>query len=74
MAKTIKLTMDVEVVDYIQVGKVTKDDKGRLVYIISGNYHVDGRISNFWEWKRIIRNGQLGAQQYHGYGWKEARD
>lgn len=39
----------------------------RLVYIVSGNYEVNGRISNWWTWRPILSNGTLG-KEVHGYG------
>lgn len=36
------------------------------VYIENGHYKVDGRISNFWKWRRVHQNG-LGIDE-HGYG------
>ena len=37
------------------------------VYIISGQYLSNDRVSNFWKWKRILPNGDL-AKTEHGYG------
>lgn len=37
------------------------------VIINSGNYSVDGRVSNFWYWRRILPDGSLSDIE-HGYG------
>ena len=37
------------------------------VYITSGQYLSNGRVSNFWYWKRILPNGDLSEEEY-GYG------
>lgn len=37
------------------------------VYVVSGNYMVGGRISNFWYWKRVLPDGTLSETE-NGYG------
>lgn len=37
------------------------------VYITSGNYYSNGRMSNHWSWKRISTNGDLSENE-NGYG------
>jgi len=37
------------------------------VLITGGNYEINGRISNFWHWKRILPDGSLSKEEY-GYG------
>lgn len=37
------------------------------VYILGGQYEVDGRISNFWSWRVVLKDGTLGEEQC-GYG------
>ena len=37
------------------------------VYVTSGEYSIDGRISNYYTYHRIKRNGTLGKQKA-GYG------
>lgn len=39
----------------------------RLVLIISGQYQVNGRISNYWHWRDINQDGSLGEEN-SGYG------
>lgn len=37
------------------------------VYIIGGQFFSNDRVSNFWNWKRILPNGDL-AEEECGYG------
>ncbi|HDY88856.1 MAG TPA: hypothetical protein ENH82_12190 [bacterium] len=37
------------------------------VYITDGCYLSDGRLSNFWWWKRVLKDGSLGKVE-KGYG------
>lgn len=37
------------------------------VYIVKGEYLVNGKISNFWYWRRVLDNGSLAAIE-GGYG------
>ena len=30
------------------------------VYIVSGQYEVGGRVSNFWKWRRVLDSNGLG--------------
>lgn len=38
-----------------------------VVYVVSGAYEIGGRISNFFEWRRVLCDGTLGKVQ-RGYG------
>jgi hypothetical protein len=38
-----------------------------LVYIVDGVYEVDGRLSNWWTWRKILPNGRL-SRKVSGYG------
>jgi len=53
-----------------------EDDKNYPcdVLIKSGHYKVNGRLSNFWYWQRILENGQLCETIEHGYGSFEKSD
>jgi len=55
------------------VGKVYNHPNNGPIYITSGNYEVDGRLSNFWYWKPINEDGTLADTENHGYGgqWEE---
>jgi hypothetical protein len=33
------------------------------VYIIEGQMYSNGRISNFWTWKRVLDDGSLGEEE-----------
>lgn len=37
------------------------------VLIIDGSYTRNGRVSNFWEWKRVLPDGSLSELE-RGYG------
>lgn len=37
------------------------------VYIESGDYEVDGRVSNYWSWRRVLKDGSLAPTE-SGYG------
>ena len=52
-----------------KIGSIVCEVKtGKDVYIVSGNYMVDGRTSNWWEWREVLPNGELGRLK-KGYGW-----
>lgn len=38
------------------------------VIINSGQYNVNGRLSNFWYWQRISPTGRIKPEIEHGYG------
>lgn len=38
------------------------------VLITGGQYESNGRLSNFWYWRRILPDGNLGEIE-HGYGY-----
>lgn len=54
----------------MRVGKTMKHPDGRKVKIIEGQYldPVYGRVSNFWSWREVKKNGKLGKIE-NGYGW-----
>ena len=37
------------------------------VYINNGQYEVNGRLSNWWTWQRILKDGSLSDPE-NGYG------
>jgi len=37
------------------------------IYVERGNFYVDGRLSNWWYWKRILPDGTLSDTE-SGYG------
>ena len=53
------------------VGRVYKRD-GKNVYITSGDYEINGRISNHWGWREVNENGSLGEKGC-GYGDSDAK-
>ena len=44
------------------------------VYITQGQYLEDGRVSNFWYWRRIQSDGSLSVNEESGYGSFEKTD
>lgn len=51
------------------VGDIVKHPDGRTVKITSGQYWGTHGISNFWYWREVLPNGELGPEE-HGYGWR----
>ena len=57
------------VVNFMGHGISSKDKNYPCdVLIKAGQYEVNGRISNFWYWQRIQKNGNLSPKTEHGYG------
>ena len=52
----------------MKIGKIVKHPDGRRVKVVSGNFLVGGRVSNFWCWREVFVNGRLGEKE-SGYGW-----
>lgn len=50
------------------IGKTIKHPDGRMVKIKSGQYLSNGRVSNFWHWNEVRKDGKLGPEEF-GYGW-----
>lgn len=44
------------------------------VLITSGTHLSNGRVSNFWRWKRILPDGTLSEKEESGYGDFEQSD
>jgi hypothetical protein len=38
------------------------------VYIVEGQYEINGRISNYWYWRRVIDDCFLSKDIESGYG------
>jgi len=55
---------------HMKVGRVVLHPKGYKVKVISGCFRdrTYGRISNWWTWRRVRKDGTLGREQ-SGYGW-----
>ena len=44
------------------------------VYIVRGDFEIGGRISNYWCWRKIKKDGTLGKKEI-GYGaFKESEN
>jgi len=51
-----------------KVGDIVKHPDGKKVQILAGQYWGEHGISNFWYWKEVLPNGELGKSG-SGYGW-----
>lgn len=54
-----------------KIGDTVKHPDGRSVRIISG-YYLDPeykRLSNFWYWREVLKDGSLAKKEESGYGW-----
>jgi hypothetical protein len=51
------------------IGDVVLHPSGRTVKIVGGQYWGTRGLSNFWQWKEVLENGELGPKE-HGYGWR----
>lgn len=45
--------------------------KGRPVKVIDGQFMSGGRLSNFWYWRGVNKNGDLSKKMFSGYGGDE---
>lgn len=52
-----------------KIGEVYRHPDGYDVKIMSGQFLVRGRLSNFWYWRRVLPDGTLSEVEEHGYGW-----
>ncbi len=52
----------------MEVGKIVEHPDGRKVKIIDGQFWGTYGVSNFWYWREVLENGELGELE-HGYGW-----
>lgn len=57
------------------VGGVFLHTRHGPIYITEGAWTVDGRLSNFWYWRRIRPDGSLGrAACGYGRDWPRIAD
>ncbi|HLE03329.1 MAG TPA: hypothetical protein VI729_01780 [Anaerolineales bacterium] len=52
----------------LKIGAVVQHPDGRKVKITGGAFWGTYGVSNFWYWRPILANGELGPEE-HGYGW-----
>ena len=54
----------------MKIGEVVKHPDGRNVKVVEGHYldPVFKRVTNFWYWREVLPNGELGSKEC-GYGW-----
>jgi hypothetical protein len=50
------------------IGDCVHRPDGRLVKIIGGQWWGTHGLSNFWDWREVLPNGELGEPEC-GYGW-----
>ena len=58
--KRVKLTLFVDVTPGPVTGCCTYR-KGKLIYVVSGGFMRDGRVSNFFDWRAVKQDGTLGT-------------
>ena len=51
------------------IGDVVKHPNGRMVKITGGSYWGHRGLSNYWYWREVLENGELGPT-ISGYGWR----
>lgn len=53
----------------MKVGARIQHPDGYMVEVVDGQFLSNGRVSNFWYWKRVNEDGSLSDTIEHGYGW-----
>jgi hypothetical protein len=53
----------------LAVGKIVAHPDGRKVKIVGGQFWGTHGVSNFWYWREVLDNGELGELE-NGYGWE----
>jgi len=52
----------------MEIGKELRHPDGRTVRIVSGRFWGERGVSNWWTWREVLGNGELGPEE-SGYGW-----
>ena len=52
----------------LAVGQIRRHPAHGLIYIIDGAFERNGRVSNFWDFHKVLKNGRLSARVYGDYG------
>ncbi len=47
----------------LEVGMVAKHPDGRTVRIVGGQYWGEYGVSNFWYWREVLPDGELGEKE-----------
>ena len=63
------INADLESQSSMRIGKIIKHPDGYRVQVIDGQFLSNGRVSNWWTWRRVTKRGTLSKKLYHGYGW-----
>lgn len=68
---TVHAIVDKYAGEKLVVGKQYIHPKDGLVQITSGYFYdpTYGRVSNFWHWQKVLKDGTLDGVDRHGYGW-----
>ena len=53
----------------LAIGKTLMHPDGYKVKIISGQFWGEYGLSNFWYWRKVLKNNKLSKKVYCGYGW-----
>ena len=55
------------------IGKIVTHPYGYKVKIIDGCWRdfTHNGISNWWEWRRVLKDGKLSKTVESGYGWRK---
>jgi hypothetical protein len=61
-------------VQHFDVGDDVRHPDGYMVRITAGQYWGQDGVSNFWYWRRYLKNGQLSQKEYCGYGWTPSKE
>jgi len=52
----------------LSIGKIVRRPNGDMVKITKGQFWGEYGVSNFWYWRKVLKNGEFGKEE-HGYGW-----
>lgn len=66
LGKTINAELEAN--SKMKVGADIKHPDGYTVRVISGQFLSNGRVSNWWTWRRVNYDGSFGPET-SGYGW-----
>jgi hypothetical protein len=67
--RTVKALVEKTLKPTLKIGKIVQHPDGYLVKIIDGQFWGEYGVSNFWHWKRVLKNGKLSKKVECGYGW-----
>jgi hypothetical protein len=53
----------------VKIGDQLGHPSGRKVQITNGQFWGTRGVSNFWYWREVLPDGNLGPDEECGYGW-----